>query len=278
MNAGNLASEGMALRIQTASMELEARLVPWDTESFGVRVAQVERFVVHDHEGAAEDARALQEWLIDEDIALASCRLPHDALVEAMVAEDLGFRFVEMVYAMSIDADQLKDDPALSGLKWDRATPADLSALRELAATAFLTGRWNVDPRVGNAMAGKRYADWVSRSLHDPNHQVLVARVDDAVAGLFVVEESMAGAPTAYWHLTAVAPAFQGRGWGRRLWTSMLSRHADRHIRVVRTTISARNIPVVNLYSRLGWRFDQCLMTSHWVRPHWRVTEEGSAC
>jgi RimJ/RimL family protein N-acetyltransferase len=37
--------------------------------------------------------------------------------------------------------------------------------------------------------------------------------------------------------------------------------------RSIRTTISARNTAVMNLYARLGFRFSAPDMTFHWVRP-----------
>jgi ribosomal protein S18 acetylase RimI-like enzyme len=83
------------------------------------------------------------------------------------------------------------------------------------------------------------------------------------VAGFFIVEDLADG--SAYWHLTAVSPTHQGRGWGRRLWASMIRRHAAAGRRSVRTTIAARNLAVVNLYAGLGWRFEDCQMTFHWM-------------
>ncbi|NIM40420.1 MAG: GNAT family N-acetyltransferase, partial [Hydrogenophaga sp.] len=41
----------------------------------------------------------------------------------------------------------------------------------------------------------------------------------------FIVE---APAPIeAYWHLTAVAPAFQGQGYGRRVWRAVMDMHRE---------------------------------------------------
>jgi hypothetical protein len=53
------------------------------------------------------------------------------------------------------------------------------------------------------------------------------------------------------------------------MWTSMLNRHALSGVTKVRTTIAARNVPVINLYARLGWRFMRCQMTYHWASATW---------
>ena len=221
---------------------------------------------MRDPSAASLEVRSLLDWLAMNGIGLASCRLPHDRLNESYLIESVGFRFVEMVYSMQHDLQELGADDD-GEVVWRRALAADLPALREMAAEAFVTGRWNVDPRVGAAIAGRRYADWVSRSLADDRQQVLAASVAGAVAGFFVVEDRPDQA--SYWHLTAVAREFQGRGLGRRMWRSMLLRQHRQGVRTVETTISACNLPVINLYARQGWRFVQNQMTFHWVSPTW---------
>lgn len=254
------------MHVRSEALELDASAVPWDSESFGVPVAQIDAIKVHNPQAAAAHAAPLLEWLRENRVKLAACRLPHDALAESFLLESIGFRFVETVYAMAHDVGAAQaagsDDPALA---WAPAAPADLAALRTIAAASFTTGRWNVDWRVGPQAGGRRYADWVSRSLTDERHQVLVARAGGILAGFFIVEDRPE--QRSYWHLTAVAQELQGRGWGRRIWRSMLQRQRLQGVRTVETTISARNLPVVNLYARLGWRFARCHMTYHWVSP-----------
>ncbi|HOM12121.1 MAG TPA: GNAT family N-acetyltransferase [Rubrivivax sp.] len=268
MNSGAMATGLPVFTIETDSIELRASLVPWDTESFGIPVAQVERIQVRAPRQAEADLRPLADWLAQHGIRLVSCRLDHGCLRESFVLEAVGFRFVEMVYAMQIDIDRESvSAAAVPSLHWRMASQEDLSSLGRIAASAFVTGRWTVDWRVGEGLAGKRYADWVGRSLHDPRHEVLVAVYDDEIAGFFIVEVKHDG--SAYWHLTAVAPEFRGRGVGRAMWQTMVGRHAAAGLRSVGTTIAARNIPVVNLYAKLGWRYVSCQMTFHWADPAW---------
>jgi hypothetical protein len=46
----------------------------------------------------------------------------------------------------------------------------------------------------------------------------------------------------------------------------MLARHLGEGVGKVSTTIAARNVPVLNLYSSLRFRFAPPEMTFHWVR------------
>lgn len=257
------------LVIDTTALSLAAALVPWDTESFGVQVAQINSVEVRDPNQASIDLGVLTDWLAQSQIRLASCRLQSSKLRESFLLEMIGFRFVEMVYSMHLEIQPLSGlKSGESGrLKWTAATPDDLSELTRIAAISFTTGRWNVDWRVGERLAGRRYADWVERSLRDNRHEVLKAIIGDRIAGFFVAETRADG--SVYWHLTAVAPEFQGHGVGREMWESMALRHASAGQRRVETTIAARNIPVINLYAKLGWRFMDCHMTLHWASPAW---------
>ena len=82
--------------------------------------------------------------------------------------------------------------------------------------------------------------------------------------GFFIVERRTDG--TVYWHLTAVAPTWQGKGIGGDLWRTMLQRHRTEGADRVATTISGHNLPAINLYARLGFSFRSARMTFHWLR------------
>lgn len=262
------ATPAPGLAIETPSLRLAAELVPWDSASFGVPVAQVRHIEVIDRRAAEAEMQRLPAWFASRAVDLAACRLDHARLRESAALEHVGFRFIEMVYGMEIDPRRVAPHPGGPGVvTWRRARETDLATLQPLAADAFATGRWNIDWSVGQALGGRRYADWVMRSLADPRHEVLCAIVQGQTAGLFVIEGQSDG--SEYWHLTAVAPQWQGQGLGRAMWSSMLHRHAGDGAKRVRTTISARNVPVVNLYARQGWRFVDCQMTYHWASPRW---------
>ena len=79
--------------------------------------------------------------------------------------------------------------------------------------------------------------------------------------GFFIVERRPD--TSVYWHLTAVAPTWQGKGIGLSLWQTMLHRHAEEGAAFVATTISGHNLGALNLYARLGFSFPSARMTFH---------------
>jgi RimJ/RimL family protein N-acetyltransferase len=249
------------LHVERPALALDFFLVPWDTDIFGFPVGQIERIAVLGAD-ASTDFEAFEEWRAQQDIRLVSCRLPHDRLVESMFLEDRGFRFVEMVYSPRLD--RLDTVLALpDGPQIEPATAADRAAIEEIAGTAFATGRLLLDHRIDAALSAERYRVWVRNSFENPRHAVLKAMIDDALVGFFIVEDKADG--SAYWHLTAIAPGWQGRGVGTALWKGMIARHHAAGRTAVETTISAHNTPVINLYARLGFRFQPPETTFHWT-------------
>jgi RimJ/RimL family protein N-acetyltransferase len=254
---------GDAIELEHGAARLEAWIVPWDTATFGFRVAEIRRFSA----GARGDARAVLEpfaaWCAERAVRLVSCRLDHDRLPESIALEEAGFRFIEMVHEPCLEP---IGDIAAPGhpVAIERATASDLAAIEAIARDAFTTGRFALDPRLDPELSRRRYAGWVASSFAGSSQVVLKAILDEALVGFFIVEDR----PPAgvYWHLTAIAPAWQGRGIGRSVWEAMLRRHRAGGVTSVRTTISAHNVAVMNLYARLGFRFEAPKMTFHWLR------------
>jgi GNAT superfamily N-acetyltransferase len=180
-----------------------------------------------------------------------------------MALEGLGFRFVEMVYGPrltdlgSVAEPRHAIDVAVAG-------PGDLDAIQAIAYDAFTTGRFLLDWRLPGELSRRRYATWVRNSLDAPDQTVLKAEVDGGLVGFFIVEPRPDR--SMYWHLTAVAPTWQGKGMGLSLWQTMLIRHRTEGATSVETTISGHNAPAMNLYARLGFAFASTRMTLHWLR------------
>src|SRR5687767_13917364 len=126
-----------------------------------------------------------------------------------MFLEERGFRFVEMVYPLRL-RDVHKQDVPNQGMEFLPADSEDLDEIQGIARDAFSTGRLNVDPRLGPELGGRRYAAWVSNSFKHATQRLYRVVLDGRIAAFFVIE--MMANQRMYWHLTAVAPAFQGRG------------------------------------------------------------------
>ena len=243
--------------------ELRWNEAPWDSAVWGTPVFQIENI----RAGAGNAEGAMEAFFAScaaHDCTFASCRMPVSALRESMWLEAHGFRFIEMMYRPSLTLDPGSDYLAGSApLEVSPAHEDDLPVLLDIAGQAFGNERFHVDPRIAPGIGDLRYQNWVGAALNDEVQQLLVLREGEEVVAFFVVENRTDG--TAYWHLNAVNPALHGRGLGMRAWRTMIAHAQGAGASRVESSIAARNTRVMNLYSRLGFRFGDPAMTFHWI-------------
>jgi RimJ/RimL family protein N-acetyltransferase len=238
--------------------------VPWDSELLGYPVAQIDRLEIDDSGAAHAAFGRFRVWCDERRIRLASCRLSSERLRESMLLEEHGFRFIEMVYMPECLLDKVSPR-AGTRLSIAEAGRSDLPAIESIAGSVFTMGRYLLDWRLDPDASHRRFRRWIRNSFDDPRHRVMKATVGDQIAGFFIVEERPGG--DCYWHLAAMAPQWQGKGFGGEMWEGMLARHKAAGLSRIETTISAHNVPVLNLYARLGFRLAAPRMTFHWLRP-----------
>jgi len=246
-----------------AGLALEVSIVPWDTDAFGYVVAQIETIDILPDADPGPALERFHAWLDDRDVRLVNCRLGSLQLRESMLLEELGFRFIEMVYSPVLSPLR-PEQVETSRVRIDEAVEGDRAALEHIASTAFTTGRYHLDWRLDAEASRRRYRRWLTAALADERQQVLKASVGNEIVGFFVLEARPADA--VYWHLTAVASDWQGQGIGNELWRRMIARHAAEGAQRIETTISAHNVPAINLYAGLGFRFTAPRATYHWLR------------
>lgn len=251
------------LTLETDDLLLRARLTPWDTDCFGFAVAQVDTFVLRGT-ATSEALAPLLDWFDRHAIRFASCRLPSASLGESMLLEACGFRYLETALHPHADLSgfAIHEPDTLVIME---AGDEDMNEMEAIAASVFDHGRIHADPRLGPELGNRRYARWVS-NYRSYAGQVLLKVLDNegAIIALFITQDGPDR--SIYWHLTAIAPGHQGKGYGTRVWKAMLAKHAKDGVRTIRTTITATNINVLNLYAKLGFRFSAPEMTFHWMR------------
>lgn len=249
--------------VDSPALLAECALVSWDQAAFGFPVAQIERLQIRNLMGAAQEFAQVAAWIDQQGVRIASCRLAHDQLRESMLLEERGFRFVEMVISPRFEGlDQV--EPTDDGIEIRLAEAGDVPSLQAIAQSAFGHERFHVDPRLDRKLADQRYGNWVASTLGHGSQKLLKITERDRLIGVFIVERLASG--DAYWHLTAIAPEWQGQGYGCRVWRAMLNRHREEGCLGLATNVSVRNVAVLNLYARLGFRFQPPQMTFHWLR------------
>lgn len=249
-------------RLDGPGLSLRYHRVPWDEPILGAPVAAISKIEVVDEAGADSAYPVFQEWCLSEGVVLVSCRLEQVKLKDCGFLEMRGFRFIELNYRPFIvdladrdlgEPDEIEIEPAL---------PSDESAIAGIAARIFDTGRLHLDPFVGPEIGNRRYRVWAENAFRNISQSVLKCLIDGRIIGFFVVE---CPAPASrFWSLIGLAPGLAGRGLGRRVWLAMLRWHRAESVNKVSTSMSSHNIPMMNLYVSLGFRFPAPSTTLHW--------------
>lgn len=245
------------------TVQFDLALVPWDTKLLGKPVAQLSNFQLKCGALSNDSSQFLADWLVENSIGLCATRVSQQSIVEIACLQQLGFRFIELNFSpllKEMRRGQFTADPEISIIDAD---PSDEPFLRAMAEQAFPYGRFHQDHRIGSAIGNIRYGQWVSNSFENPSQRCLKIIHGGEIAGFFVIESP--SHQKSYWSLTAIAPGLRGRSLGHRIWTSMLAWEAERGMTIVETSISSHNIPVMNLYVKLGFRFPSPGVTLHWM-------------
>jgi ribosomal protein S18 acetylase RimI-like enzyme len=237
---------------------------PWDSAVLGAPVLQITDIRVHDERRAGAPMSRFESARDAASSPFVSCRLPHDRLRESMLLEERGFRFMEMAFQLEYPDLQDAALPDPGGLSVQAADQADLAWAIGVAGHAFEHERFHVDPRLPRGLGDCRNQNWVRNTAQHLTQRLLVVRDGADRVGFFIVEQLQDG--TSYWHLAGIAPERQGQRYGSRSWAAMLHHTRQTGASRVRTSITARNDRVLNLYVRLRFRFSPPAMTFHWLR------------
>lgn len=252
--------------LNTKNIELTTSLVKWDSDIFGINIAQINKIKIQsdNKELIDNDFSHLLKWIKENSIDFISCRLSDTQLKESFLLEEYNFKFIEMVL-----------HPTFSNLKniniedqtlhiTEVYEKNDLEEIKLIAMNTFRYERFHIDPRIGANLGGVRYSNWVNNVFYNNSNQKLLKISEgNQIIGFFIIENL--DSETIYWHLTGISDSLKSKGYGTRVWKSMLKYHQINNISKVKTTISARNIHVLNLYSKLNFRFDNSEMTFHYL-------------
>lgn len=253
-----MATDPLCYELAHRGLALAVREAPWDSAVFGFPVVDLYRLELREATAAVAGFAWFLGWLDARGVGAVCCRLGADRMVESMFLEAQGFRVVEMVLHPVIELDG--GDLATADL--EICHDADPAVAGAMARSSFRHERFHSDPRFDRAAANERYGRWVEGVASSSTQRLTVLRDGTLDVAFFLWQ---AEGDQVYWHLTAVAPACQGRGYGLRAWRTMLALHRSDGARRVSTTISARNVEVLGLYGRLGARYRPPELSLHWV-------------
>src|SRR5262245_21823386 len=241
---------------------------PWDTKVVGEPVAVIKYLV-----GTVTDDPRVLDQLLDEvlkhaaarGVHLVTCKVQPLQIAAIHALERHGFLLMDTLLDFFFDYsrtpfDQISPPQRLDGLHVRLATPEDLPALLALTETAFANhfGRYNSDPRMPAGTGTKVYLEWVRSSFNGAADWILIAQINNQVAGYSVWKKASAldvkhSFDIARCTLAAIHPEFFGRG----LYTTLTfegMRIAHEFANHLDGPAHVSHYPVHRAMLKLGWK------------------------
>jgi hypothetical protein len=233
---------------------LRARLTPWDQRALGFITAEVTHFRA-DATQAPILLEELEEWARGQQVHYLFGRIDAGDLVGRAALSVHGHEVVECSFTLSRSGfSGLPQLPARQRPLLRPATADDLSALQMIARDDFHHGRFLEDPAIDRDLARSRTMNWVGDLFEQG--LLYAAELQGRLIG-FHAERISPDGRHADLLLTGAGSRYSMLAMP--LWICVLDRLGERGVQDCSTVVSAANTGIVNLYARLGFRFDACL-------------------
>ena len=236
--------------------------LPWDSRAFARSCWELT--CTAETPPTAKELRAL---FIKKRAEVVTWRRNANGAFAPETLHQLGFRVADLQLCFSVP---LKPR-AVSSPHLRPYRSADASALNVIAAAAFEISRFSILPGVTAAAIGQRFANWSAQLVQEASDTCFVYELGNRVVGAFLSKKDTSGLNLA---LAAVALGTPP-GIGPYLYREAFDCYARMGYRFGYAAISARNLPVLNLYAGLGARFTKATEILMWCREWERASDQA---
>jgi dTDP-4-amino-4,6-dideoxy-D-galactose acyltransferase len=231
-------------------MQGTCKVLEWDTQFFGVRIASV---VGHRLDRAS--ASAALEWCQQERIEclyfLADAA--DDETIATAEEHGFGMKDVRLTYTRRLEPSLKESSPAEpAGGRIRPSQPDDSPVLERIADGSFIDSRFYFDRRFPRPAVTEMYKVWIRQSVQGQADEVLVLEHDGRPSGFITCH--LLGDRQGQCRLGGLDPALRGRGLGLQMYDAALRWFARADVETVIYVTQARNIRAQRLFQRLGFQ------------------------
>ena len=206
------------------------KTTPWDTAAFGMPTWELLEYSMAALQQAAQTA--------------GHHTLKVDSLVDKRLLHEYGFYYCDTLIEPYCDAARLRTaqhpDATISKL-------LNGDQVFAICHGAFAHGRFHRDSNLSRAAADLRYDNWLKQLLEA--QQVYGLYWQGVLAGFI-------GHSSNNLVLHALAEKYRGKGCSKYWWSAVCSELLASGYDDVKSSISATNLAVLNLYASLGFSFN----------------------
>lgn len=209
---------------------------PWDKKVFGINT-----FEVLDY----------SEITLSKTTCAGLYTLKLDSLSNKDLAHKFGFYYCDTLMIPECKPEHLQvfHDESLT---FDLET--DIKDILPICDGAFSHGRFHRDFNLSKKSADKRYNQWLL-DIHSKG-SIFALRYKKNLAGFIAVHQNEL-------QLHAIDEPYRGKGYAKFWWSQVCQYLYAQGHQTLKSSVSASNLAVVNLYSRLGFDFNHSVDVYH---------------
>jgi hypothetical protein len=202
---------------------------PWDTVAFGIPTWELTKYSENALQQAAQIA--------------GHYTLRVDPLADKQLLHEYGFYYCDTLIEPHCNATRLR---AVEHPKATISKDVDVEQALAICHGAFGHGRFHRDFNVSKEVADLRYDNWLKQLRNA--QQVYGLYWEDELAGFI-------GHSGNNLVLHALAEKYRGKGWSKYWWSAVCGELLASGHHEVKSSVSAANLAVLNLYTSLGFSF-----------------------
>jgi dTDP-4-amino-4,6-dideoxy-D-galactose acyltransferase len=236
------------------NQEQPCQYLTWDSDFFGVRIAQVNGHTL-DNQRIDHITAWCSQNQIDCLYFLAAC----DHFETTRLAEENGFHQVDIRLTLQrdlTDEDASFSMPPFSPAQIRPAKSEELPALITIARSSYELSRFFFDPCFSRQASAALYEEWIRKSIQGYADIVLAAKDERGVIGYISGNLPAADSPTdspGEIGLVGIAAEARGQGIGTTLILRLLDWYRQRKVDRVNVITQGRNIAAQKLYQKTGF-------------------------
>lgn len=222
------------------------RLLPWDSEFFGHRIAKVLPSTLN-----TEDIHKLDAWCHKEQVDCVYFLSSSTGGPALWPTQDYGFHLVDLRVTLAADLAKLVL-PSSQNKVICLAVDTDIPDLRSIAAHNHVDSRFYADTHFEQSKCDALYEVWVEKSVKDPKTKVFTYKPKGKALGY--VSSYIDEFSKAFIGLVGISKECQGQGIGTQLINQCLQNLQSEGCSQAEVVTQGRNTKAIQLYEKCGFR------------------------
>ncbi len=245
--------------------------IPWETRNLGMPAYQLE--------GTIKNNKVVESILEKKQTELkdnffVQLKINAENINESIFSQDAGFKLIELSICPYLDLNLVSSQVAIKSIYSMKpnkiagfenyCSPVEClessikNQMIKISKKTFTTDRFHMDPSCKKSVADNRIALWVELDLFKNHNNYCTYLMENKTLVGFNIwnKESMI--------LAGISQDFTGKGLGKSLYVQTILDGMSMGLEEITSSISVNNVPVLNLYSKLGFSYRKPMYILHY--------------